>query len=226
MSLLAKLVCAAGVCLACVNVARADPVTWDFVETSCTSENGGCNHDPNQPPLEPPLPQVVATFSSPDPGGFYILNTTLPNEPPNDTNFTFQWYTTAGVPFIIAPELEPSLCGCEWAIEWAGPPTLVFYEQSATSANISLPFFGGGFGSITASIGSDGFIAGCGFFAQCTIAGFWEQSSVPEPRSITLLGAALGFFALLPLASRRQRIIAGLLGRATLPPQAPLRAAS
>lgn len=217
MSLLAKLVCAAGVCLACVNVARADPVTWNFVETSCTSENGGCNHDPNQPPLEPPLPQVVATFSSPDPGGFYILNTTLPNEPPNDTNFTFQW--NAFQAFIIAPELEPSACGCEWTIEWAGPPTLVFYEQGSTSANISLS---GGIGSI----GSDEFIAGCGFFAQCTIAGFWEQSSVPEPRSITLLGAALGFFALLPLASRRQRIIAGLLGRATLPPQKPLRAAS
>jgi hypothetical protein len=105
MSLLAKLVCAAGVCLACVNVARADPVTWDFVETSCTSENGGCNHDPNQPPLEPPLPQVVATFSSPDPGGFYILNTTLPNEPPNDTNFTFQWYTTGAVWGVVGIEV-------------------------------------------------------------------------------------------------------------------------
>ncbi len=60
--------------------------------------------------------------------------------------------------------------------------------QPFFSANIMLPF-----------IGSDGEMAGCGFFAECMITGSWvpEVSEVPEVSSVALLGCALGLLALI-----------------------------
>jgi hypothetical protein len=181
---------------------RATPL-WQFVETSCTSSNGGCGGLGHGGPLPSSLPAVIATFNSPDPAGqFYFCNlngTALgpcPLDPSNDhapveigdPNFTLSW---TGVYYSS----YTCRIACEFNIAWADyAPTTIYFIQPSFSANLDIGADGG-------ADGSDSYIAGCGIFAQCSITGYW---TVAEASSVKLLGVALGFFALVASQVRRR----------------------
>jgi hypothetical protein len=165
----------------------AKATTYNFIETSCASMNGGCPGGPNGFDV-PSLPAVIATFSSPDATGQYQFDS-IGSDPPfesGDTDFSLQWAGTGDAPVSAGgcPDVEQR--GCEWNITWGGGPNQVEFYQPFFSANINV--FGNG-------IGSDAEMAGCGFFAQCQITGSWVM--VAEASSVTLLGVAVGFFALI-----------------------------
>ena len=202
---------------------------WQFVETGCQSIGpDGCLNT-LFPPTTIALPEIVATFSSPDQSGTYMFTDDAggveyvplpPGFPPNsgsgDANFTFDWEHFGGGPLTGGAP-----CDCSYIITWDGAPTSLEYFQTFSSTNIfSNGFFGnfpppgplvGTQGPTPFDIGSDGDIAGCGNLASnvggagCRVSGYWDPVGVPEASSVTLLGGALAFLTLLQLAFRSPR---------------------
>lgn len=167
--------------LGAVTPVAAAPVTWSFTETACTSINGGC-----QAPL--PLPQTLGFLNLPDinsAGDFHYESfpTVITS---GDSDFSFTWGEEAG--FQFPPFLSTYVDTFD--ITWASSPTDLSISIGFTgisSNNITL-FSGGG------SIGSDGFMPGCGMFAQCSITGFWSlkpAAPIPNPSSLALLATCL-----------------------------------
>src|SRR5271166_3559127 len=69
---------------------------------------------------------------------------------------------------------------------------------------------GGLFGSSGGQIGSEVYLAGCGYNTVCTVAGHWDPVGVPEASSVTLVGALLALLTLLRLAAMRTKEALGL----------------
>jgi hypothetical protein len=156
-------------------------VVWTFIETSCTSGNGGCQN------LN--LPTAIAQLSLPDinSSSHYLYET--PPVPPietGDKDFLLTW----GIPDIYAAPVgnggAPALV---WNIAFASSAiglaiSIEFLGLAPNSGNINVETTGG-------SIGADGLIPGCGVFAQCSLSGFWTLTSVPEPSSLVVLAGTI-----------------------------------
>jgi hypothetical protein len=113
----------------------AKATTYNFIETSCASMNGGCPGGPNGFDV-PSLPAVIATFSSPDATGQYQFDS-IGSDPPfesGDTDFSLQWAGTGDAPVSAGgcPDVEQR--GCEWNITWGAGQT----KSSSTSPSIPL----------------------------------------------------------------------------------------
>jgi PEP-CTERM motif len=176
--------------------AMALPVTWTFIETGCTSSNGGCQN------LQ--LPAAEGHLSLPDINSsgtyhfFRIQNTVTET---GDTDFSFQW-----PPSFEAPPPGQMCAGpasiCQWDVDFAssnsGLGVAIHFSEDILSNNIDIGATGG-------MIGSDALMPGCGTFAQCSVTGFWALTAVPEPSSFTVLGMVIAAFA---LRLRQRRTVA------------------
>jgi hypothetical protein len=180
--------------------ASAAPVTWAFVETSCTplSLQSACRGLGNTPLS---LPQVVSNLTLPDinSSGEYTFQSGTPGMETGDTDFLLQW-GNAIAPFPGGPTRIQCLTGllptCHVLISFASSP-----DNLSISIDYLLSSVGAGeFVDVTDGVGrvaSDSFMPGCGFFASCSITGFWELVGVPEPSSLFDLGLAVTFCGLL-----------------------------
>lgn len=203
--------------------------TWEFIETSCEpipfEDSQGCLNMTSSDGMTIytpiPLPQVVATFSSPDQTGSYqAMETTQAPGESGDSNFHFQWGPGNVSPIISLP-LFP-ICSCDFTIDWNGPPTYVYYytPDFATEISSNSPMFSGNYGSYT--IGSELDMFGCGDAgdtgSSCIAGGYWDPVSVPEASSVKLLGGALALMKLLRLAEMRasRRRSASIIARSAI----------
>jgi hypothetical protein len=196
LRVLASVIIAELLVIALGNQAGAAPVTWSFVETSCTSLSGCQGLS---------LPQVVANLTLPDinSSGMYTLSSITGMET-GDTDFLLIW-GGAIAPIPGSPFRNQCLLGisdCNVRISFA---------SSSDNLSISIDYltsgsFGGDLVDVTDGVGrvaSDGFMPGCGTFVSCNITGFWELVGVPEPSSLFDFGIAVTFCGLLLLSLRR-----------------------
>ncbi len=177
--------------------ARAE-VIWTFTETSCTSSNGGCVGNPGFSPL----PDTIGLLTLPNinSSGHYSYQVGPPVPPAEtgDTDFFFSWGSLYSAPIVKTPPggcpgSGSAFAPCSWDITFA---------SSLSMLTISIDFQGVGpnfpsldIGNFGGTIGADGFMPGCGTFAECRITGFWSLASVPEPWSLDLLiGSLIAMF--------------------------------
>jgi hypothetical protein len=183
------------------NQAGAAPVTWTFVETSCTSFNGGCQ--------DLSLPQVLAgvRLILPDINSSGSYRFESPEMESGDTDLVFNWDDA------IAPVPRGPGPGGACFRAFGGACHLrISFASSPDHLSISIDFLFSQFSDTinlidgVGSAGSDGFMPGCGEFAFCNITGFWELVGVPEPSSLFDFGIAVTFCGLLLLSLRRSSL--------------------
>jgi hypothetical protein len=164
--------------------ASATPVTWTFVETGCTSFNGGCRglHLP-----ESLFPLVQLTVPDINSSGRYSF--VSPGPGTGDTDFSFAWSPIVA-PVTSLPSCDPTPGSCHILISFESSPTSLDIDIDVLEPlSTTLDIIGTNTGA-EGNLGSDGSIAGCGMFAFCnSITGFWELvSPVPEPSPLPVLG--------------------------------------
>ena len=171
--------------------AAADP-TWDLVETTCMSGNGGCPGGYSAGSFTLPL-----TLGSIEGTGTFINYVTCDGDTGTCTsNVTssgdYDWnlpvlLPSSGVPYCDAS--GPTYCHVD--VQLTDSPSGEFgevsFEDNYDDINYDLSFDGRTFGG---NWGSDGPIEGCGEFVDCYITG--DLVSTPEPSSLPMLLAGLG----------------------------------
>jgi hypothetical protein len=189
--------------------ARADPVTWNFVETSCSSANGGCSGYGGGQPFT--LPVAIASITLPSSGNFsgsYIVDCIVDCGASACTvtatgDFTLTTGIT-GMPPIPSSNWVEAYCG--GPIVDCAPGRAVDISVAESNGVLSASIFAElnnadiNLGDMGGVISSDGTAVGCGSFVTCDITGYWALA-VPEPSSASLLAG--GLLALLLIASRR-----------------------
>lgn len=173
--------------------AAATPITWNFVETSCTSYDGGCTDS---------LPSKIASLTVPDGNfsGSYVVDCSLNCSVSSSGNFSLEW-----MPFGGMVDVPSSISTWDAICEYGACGEIVDINIESSAGALSVDIFEGlntGYVDIqgnnlntTGGYGSDLFAVGCGTFAFCVIGGYWVEA-VPEPWSITLLATALLVMAL------------------------------
>jgi hypothetical protein len=182
---------------------------WYFYETSCKEEA------PGGPPCSggfyftPPLPFLAAEFVAGDASGTYSFFQSQLTPTPlvmGDDDFSFIWLPNpdnSAPPPITGCFFNPNFIdNCMWDVTWSQSPTALSISvdyHGALNTNIDIGNTGG-------MIGSDGFLTGCGEFAECYITGVWtlsEQLPLAEPSSFAILSGGLTIVVL--FAVRRLR---------------------
>ena len=189
------LLIAGGVTLTLWAVPAQATVVWTFIETSCTSMDGGCKQ------LQLPA-AIGATLTVPDinSSGTYSFYQDINDLTPivsGDMNFLFEWGDASAPPSVLPCFHSNLIFYCQWDIDFGSSPTGLFFNVNYFGGqNDNINLFTGTEGMAEGMIGSDNEINGCGIFAQCKITGFWTlSSSAPEPSSVLSLATALiGFF--------------------------------
>ncbi len=194
--------------------AAANPVTWVFVETSCSP---GPPPNPDVCHTLPPDGLAVARLALQDldssavyhfskPAGSFLINESLTGTP-----FTFTWPDTS--PPITAPVPHSDPCfteldiACEWDLSFVSSSTkglgiTIHYLTQPNPQGIDLTNVdnhGNFLGLTSGTIGTEGaLIPGCGGGFPCQITGVWYA---PEPPSVGLL--LVGLLGLLIFCARR-----------------------
>lgn len=214
--------CSALLLLACAfalaTAARvaAAPVTWDFIATSCSNEQGlpsGCD-----PKTQYPVELATLNLAGPDASGSAFLpllsgNPVLTGDPFSFDLVAAQGFAAGGRSFFSSA--QPFGMGWAYGFPDPGAPGIAEYRLSwseaggmLTSVNISISTeqdsleklgLTGGFMS------SDFELAGCAF-STCQVSGYWMNASLltaPEPGSLALLASAFGMWGLI----RRRRVV-------------------
>jgi len=186
--------------------AKATPVTWTFIETSCDSSDGGCRIVVGPPSMTIPLPLPLAVGQLALPninssGTYHSDNVPPPTTTQTGDNFVFTWGS-----FLVNSASATAFpdCGinglppCSWDIQFTSSPVALTFSinffNDISSDEIFLRSNGGSNGG--GMIGSDNTMAGCGLNALCDITGFWQLVAVSEPASLILLAVALFAFGL------------------------------
>ena len=169
-------------CLGGIPAAAAAPV-WNLVETSCTSTNGGCQTPPN-------LPLIIGSIEG---SGTYISSPgSLTESGDLTTNFgNIFHFNSSSSPYCQITPPYPFPYECSVSIDLTDTASGVTGGASLLAppdgtANFGLSFEGTTF---FGAWGSDSFLEGCGFFAQCFISG--DLVRAPEPASLPVLLAGL-----------------------------------
>lgn len=178
---------------------HADPVTWTFYETSCTSE---LSAQPGDCSPAAPLDLVDLTLPYPgapagadnlwlgDPEGMIMSNTgTLVG-----TGWTLTIHNAPGE-VRLQPDNAPYLSGAGGLQGGFSGLNIDLFPWPNSFTESEIAIFSNGHGSIA----SDLQIANCPLDLSCQIAGYWQVFGVPESTSAALLLAALGVW----YASRR-----------------------
>jgi hypothetical protein len=199
LRVLASVIIAELLVIALGNQAGAAPVTWTFVETSCTPLSfTGCQ--------DLSLPQVVANLTLPDinSGGSYSFQSGPPPMETGDKDFSLNWGGRL-VPVPLGPGAGACVIGtgtCDVRVSFVSSPEdlsiRIDYLISTSAGTDTINLIDG-----VGSVSSDGRMPGCGEFTSCSITGFWELVGVPEPSSLVDLGIAVTFCGLLLLGLRR-----------------------
>lgn len=185
---------AAAALLAAASQAHATPITWSFIETSCTPVYGGRPCAPFIAPLATLiLPDTTSTGSASWQGS--PISIPVPKLT-GDTDFSFIpsegnpiTPPTYGTQLLCSIAFTPSAI-CNYYISWdevAGQLLGVKIDYlTASIAELHLGLMGG-------RIASDYTIGGCPTLGTCNVTGSWQDTmAVSEPSTISLL--ALGLF--------------------------------
>ena len=168
-----------------IDYAVSDPVTWNIVETACSSFNGGCKS---------PLPLTVGSIT----GDGTYLNGILQNVS-----------ETGDFLLKVGDQTFTATSGPICPFNYAGASCSVNINLTTTSSGVTgydfsifngaseinnLAFFGTTFGGNLGSLGPE--MPGCEF-AYCAVSG--ELVRVPEPSPLAVFAGALFGFGLIRL---------------------------